>query len=108
MGDQIHLINAMIRFISLIVVTLLPLPSVLAQRRNCPKIATPASQHEQQQSANDFWAKALWLSLPVNDASDKEIAANFTAALTRAKCKAPIYVSFGDTDSGPSRIRQKR
>ena len=34
------------------------------------------------------------------------MAAKFTAALARADRKAPIYVSFGDTDSGPNRIRE--
>ncbi len=60
----------------------------------------------ERDSAEDLWARALWLSVPVNKASSDEVAGLFTAALSRAKIKAPIYVSFGDTASGPNIIRE--
>jgi len=68
-----------------------------------PKIANNTSP---DQAANDAWARAVWQTLPLSDSSDMDISANFTAALMHAKSKAPIYVSFGDADSGPARIRQ--
>ncbi|MBI3863409.1 MAG: hypothetical protein HY290_16080 [Planctomycetia bacterium] len=61
---------------------------------------------EEQDSADELWARALWLSLPPNQASSDEVASLFSAALSRAKMKAPIYVSFGDAASGPNVMRE--
>jgi tetratricopeptide (TPR) repeat protein len=57
-------------------------------------------------SSNDYWANALWLTLPSEHESTEQITANFTAALKNANTKAPIYVSFGDAASGPAHIRE--
>lgn len=58
-------------------------------------------------TSDELWARALWISLPPYDAESEEIAGLFIAAIDRAKEKAPLYVSFGRTDSGPSHFKQR-
>jgi hypothetical protein len=57
-------------------------------------------------TSDELWARALWISLPPYDAESEQVASLFIAAIERAKEKAPIYVSFGQTDSGPSHYKQ--
>jgi tetratricopeptide (TPR) repeat protein len=42
----------------------------------------------------------------MKDDSDQQISELFLAAICRSKNKAPLYVSFGDTISGPNAVRQ--
>jgi hypothetical protein len=52
-------------------------------------------------TADDLWARALWLSISDTGPSPDEVASLFLAALRRAKHKAPIYISFADLGYGP-------
>jgi tetratricopeptide (TPR) repeat protein len=47
-----------------------------------------------EDSSDELWARAVWLSSC--GASSDQVARVFGAALSRAKKRAPIYVSFGD------------
>ncbi len=58
--------------------------------------SAPTDIERSEQNANDEWARALWLSLPLSRASDAEVTAQFLLALKLADSKAPIYVSMGD------------
>ena len=52
-------------------------------------------------TADDLWARALWLSISDTGPSPDEFASLFLAALRRAKHKVPIYISFADLGYGP-------
>ena len=53
-------------------------------------------------TADELWARALWLSSADPAPSAEELASVVQAALHRAAHKAPLYVSFGDMTSGSS------
>ena len=65
----------------------------------------PSSEDPQ---AQNLWAKALWLSISDLSAPEEKISALFTAALSRANNKAPIYISFAEMQSGAIRVREMR
>ena len=53
-----------------------------------------------RKTADEEWARGLWLSFPWSRASETEVTAQFTRALVQSESKAPIYVSMGDVASG--------
>jgi hypothetical protein len=81
-----------------------PIISAEAARALTAALATVKNPCEQflvirdQDSADELSVRAAWVSL--SGGTSMEAAKLFTAALSRAKHKAPIYVSFGDTTTG--------
>jgi len=65
-----------------------------------------AGQGRPRLSADDLWAEALWMSLPPSDASSEEMSQRFVSAIEHARCKAPIYVSFGDKATGSLTMKE--
>jgi len=94
------------RVLSTCILLLCALPqSVCAQ-----VITTPPSGVAKPEllTADEHWAKAVWLSTFSNGKDyTAEVAASFAAALARTENKAPICVSAGHAAAGPSQIQKR-
>src|SRR5262245_5017733 len=59
-----------------------------------------------RKSAADSWAEALWMSFPTSGGTSAEMSRLFVAALEKAPRKAPLWVSYGDHESGALKFKE--
>ena len=64
------------------------------------------TDHHDEEAADQLWANALWYAYLAfeDDIHEEEMGRSFASAISTAKHKAPIYVSFGVNDSGGWRL----
>src|SRR6218665_1139785 len=73
-----------------------------AQQRLEAQITPPGAKR----TSDQFWAEAIFLSLPGSESSVATVRYRLTAALLGAERKAPLYRALSTRDSSPSQLRE--